>query len=162
MAIVFQYTGTEAVEMVKQTYPNDWLERLNKYKNALITLSRRHNLSVDEAYKKFIMKVSFESENILFFAALSQLMNVQKMSNSDKTLKIHELEDKREGVANQIIALENNKIEGYEDKKILRGYYTKLQQELTAEINELINSFQVVEPLLIIHQPGLFDQAINS
>ena len=84
------------------------------------------------------------------------------MTSKDKSTKVLELEAKRESAAEQIVALENCKITSYEDKKILRGYYTKLQQETTTEINELLKSFEVIEPQLIIHQPGLFDASVNS
>jgi hypothetical protein len=162
MAVVFQYTGTEAVEMIKQFYPKDWLEKINRTKNALISLSKKHNLPVDKAYTKFILPVAIEAESILFFAALSQLVKLEKMNNSDKASKVLQLEEKRGNVASQIVALENSNKTSYEDKEILRGYYANVQQEVTAEINELINSFEVVEPKLIIHQPGLFDSPINN
>lgn len=161
MAITFQYTGTEALEMIKQYYPNDWLLKINRSKNSLINLSKSHNISLQKAYTKFILPRAIEGEGILFFAALCQLVSLEKMTNSDKATKAIELQNKREQTANQIVALEENKSISYEDKKILRGYYTKLQQTHTAEINELINSFEVVELKLIIHQPGLFDQQIN-
>lgn len=157
----FQYTGTEAVDIIKNYYPQDWQNRLEVKKQALMKLASRQNISVENAYRKFIIPVAGNQESIVFFAALSEMLKLQKMTSKDKSTKVIELEVKRENVAEQIIALENCKIIDYEDKKILRGYYTKLQQETTTEINELINSFDVVEPKLIIHQPGLFDAQPN-
>ena len=156
-----QYTGTEAVDMIKNYYPQDWQQRIEVKKRALILLSKRENISLEKAYRKYIIPVAGNQESIVFFAALSEMLRLQKMTSKDKSTKVIELEVKRENVAEQIIALENCKIIDYEDKKILRGYYTKLQQETTTEINELINSFDVVEPKLIIHQPGLFDAQPN-
>ena len=156
-----QYTGTEAVDMIKNYYPQDWQQRIEAKKQALIKLSKRENISLEKAYRKFIIPVAGNQESIVFFAALSEMIKLQKMTSKDKSTKVIELEVKRENVAEQIIALENCKIISYEDKKILRGHYTKLQQETTTEINELINSFDVIEPQLIIHQPGLFDAQPN-
>ncbi len=160
-AFKLQYTGTEAVDMIKNYYPQDWQQRIEVKKRALILLSKRENISLEKAYRKYIIPVAGNQESIVFFAALSEMIKLQKMTSKDKSTKVIELEVKRENVAEQIIALENCKIISYEDKKILRGYYTKLQQETTTEINELINSFDVVEPKLIIHQPGLFDAQPN-
>lgn len=160
-AFKLQYTGTEAVDMIKNYYPQDWQQRIEVKKRALILLSKRENISLEKAYRKYIIPVAGNQESIVFFAALSEMIKLQKMTSKDKSTKVIELEVKRENVAEQIIALENCKIISYEDKKILRGHYTKLQQETTTEINELINSFEVVEPQLIIHQPGLFDAQPN-
>lgn len=157
-----QYTGTEAVDMIKNYYPQDWQQRIEAKKQALIKLAKRENISLEKAYRKFIIPVAGNQESIVFFAALSEMLKLQKMTSKDKSTKVLELEAKRESVAEQIVALENCKITSYEDKKILRGYYTKLQQETTTEINELLKSFEVVEPQLIIHQPGLFDASVNS
>ena len=157
----FQYTGTEAVDIIKNYYPQDWQNRLEVKKQALMKLANREKITLEKAYRKFIIPVAGNQESIVFFAALSEMLKLQKMIPKDKSTKVIELEVKRENVAEQIIALENCKIIDYEDKKILRGYYTKLQQETTTEINELINSFDVVEPKLIIHQPGLFDAQPN-
>ena len=156
-----QYTGTEAVDMIKNYYPQDWQNRIEAKKQALIKLANREKITLEKAYRKFIIPVAGNQESIVFFAALSEMLKLQKMTSKDKSTKVIELEVKRENVAEQIIALENCKIISYEDKKILRGHYTKLQQETTTEINELINSFDVIEPKLIIHQPGLFDAQPN-
>jgi len=161
-AFKLQYTGTEAVDIIKNYYPQDWQQRIEAKKRALILLSKRENITLEKAYKKYIIPVAGNQESIVFFAALSELIKMDKMTSKDKAIKVIELEVKRENVAEQIIALEKCSNISYEDKKILRGHYTKLQQETTTEINELINSFEVIEPRLIIHQPGLFDTSINS
>jgi hypothetical protein len=158
-----QYTGTEAIEIIKSYYPNDWKNRIEVKKQALLRLSFLHKVSIEKAYRKFVMPLAGNQESIVFFAALSELIKFDKMQPKEKAAKILELEEKRENVRLQIIALENNTNSiSYEDKKMLRGHYTKLQQDTTAEINQLINSFDVVEPQLIIYQPGLFDPQINS
>lgn len=161
-AFKLKYTGTEAVDMIKNYYPNDWQQKIEAKKRALFLLSKRENISLEKAYRKFIIPVAGNQESIVFFAALSEMIKLQKMTSKDKSTKVIELEAKRENVAEQIIALENCKIISYEDKKILRGHYTKLQQETTTEINELLKSFEVIEPQLIIHQPGLFDAQLNG
>lgn len=158
----FKYTGKEAVEMAKDFFPSDWKKRLEEKKSMLIRLSKTHNIDLLKSYKKFILPLASIQENILFFAALSQMIQIQKMNSKEKSERILELENKREKAGEQVIALEKSQTTSYEDKKILRGYYATLQQEATAEINELLNSFEVVEPQLIIHQPGLFDTSVNG
>lgn len=157
------YTGSEAVEIIKNYYPNDWVNKLEVHKRKLIKLAAVHNISLEKAYSKFIVPVAGTQESIIFFAALSELLKLQKMQPKEKSERIIELENKKETIKNQIIALEYNTTAiNYEDKKMLSGYYTRLQQETTTEINELLRSFEVVEPQLIIHQPGLFDAGING
>lgn len=157
-----KYTGSEAVEIIKNYYPNNWFEILETKKTHLVKLANRQKLSLEDAYRKFIIPYSQNQESIVFFAALSELIKLRKMPAKEKAQRILELENQRENVAGQIVSLEKLTNISHEDKKILRGYYNRLQQETTAEINQLINSFEVVEPQLIIHQPGLFDSAINS
>lgn len=159
--LIFKYTGTEAVDIIKTYYPQDWQKILEEKKKALLKLSNNHKITLEKAYRKFIIPVAGNQETIVFFAALSELLKLNKMQPKEKSTKVLELEENRENVANQIIALEKQNIISYEDKKMLRGYYTKLQHEFTTEINELLKSFEVVEPQLIIHQPGLFDTSIN-
>lgn len=161
-ALTFQYTGTEAVDIIKNYYPQDWQKRLDAKKQSLLNLSNRHNITIEKAYKKFIIPVAHNEECILFFAALSELIKMQKQTPKQKAEIVIDLEKKRENISEQIVAMENSNITSYEDKKILRAYYTRLQQEITAQINEYINSFEIVEPQLIIHQPGLFDAKFNG
>ena len=151
-----QYTGTEAIEMVKMAYPNTWQNELKVRQQKIIDLSNRHKKSVVEVYRKFIMVCSQHGESILYFAALTQILEMNKLTPSEKTQKIDELETKRENVKNQIVALELSETISYEDKKTIRSYYNRVQQETTEEINQLINSFEVVEPKLIIYQQSLF------
>lgn len=161
--IKLQYTGTEAVEILKTYYPNDYKQRIESKKQKLIKLSSVHKVSIEKAYKKFILPRAEQEESIVFFAALSELIKMNKMQPKEKSERVLALEAKREQVIQQIIGLESisNTI-SYEDKKMLRGYYSRLQQETSQEIDELIKSFEVIEPQLIIHQPGLFDAGINN
>lgn len=163
MQIKLQYTGPEALEIIKNYYPIDYKQRIEIKKLVLIKLSNTHKVSVETAYRKFILPRAVSEESIVFFAALSELIKLNKMQPKEKCERVLELESKREQVKQQIIALESiSNTMSDEDKKILRAHYTKLQQESTAEINELIKSFEVIEPKLIIYQPGLFDRGINS
>ncbi|WP_324069067.1 MAG: hypothetical protein RSE15_00660 [Flavobacterium sp.] len=161
--IKLQYTGTEAVEILKTYYPNDYKQRIESKKQKLIKLSSVHKVSIEKAYKKFILPRAEQEESIVFFAALSELIKMNKMQPKEKSERVLALEAKREQVIQQIIGLESisNTI-SYEDKKMLSGYYSRLQQETSQEIDELIKSFEVIEPQLIIHQPGLFDAGINN
>jgi hypothetical protein len=156
MSIALKYSGSEALEMIKTYYPNDWLAKINKCKHTLNTMANRHGITPQKVYQKFIGPVSHEGETILYFAALSDMLRIQGLSKSERSAEILELESKRTLAAEQIVALENNQLISYEDKKIMRGYYVQLQQETTKKIDELIYSFPVVEPMLIIHQQGLF------
>lgn len=152
----FTYKGKEAIEMTKMAYPNSWQLELKARQQKIIELSNRHKKSVVEVYKKFIMACSQPGESILYFAALTQIIELSRLVPKEKTQKVNELETKRENVKNQIVALELSETISYEDKKRIRAYYNKLQQETTEEINQLINSFNVIEPELIIYQQNLF------
>lgn len=153
----FTYTGTEAVDIIKNYYPQDWQKRIETKKKKLNDLASRHNISIEKAYRKFIIPVAEHEENIMFFAALSELVKTRKMFPKEKTEEVLRLEEVRENIKTQMVALEQSSFTSAEDKKMLRAYYTKTQEENTMKINDLINSFDVIEPQLIIHQPGLFD-----
>lgn len=162
MAFTLKYTASEAEQMVKEYYPHEYLTKIANCKAHLKALADRHKISLRKSYEKFIMPHAQEGDAILFFVALSQLNKIDQLSNSEKAELVNKLEDERQQIANQIVALENSQTTSYEDKKIIRSYYTKRQQELTAKIDELINSIEVVEPKLVIFQPGLFDTSANS
>lgn len=156
MQTALKYTGTEAVEMIKSYYPNDWLEKINKSKASIQIMAKLHKMTPKKVYEKFISPVSQKADAILYFAALSEIIKNETISKNERSTTILELEEKRLLASNQIVALENNELISYEDKKIIRGYYVRLQQETTSKINELLFSFPVVEPKLIIYQEGLF------
>lgn len=153
----FSYTGTEAVDIIKNYYPQDWQKRLETKKKALNDLASRHNISIEKAYRKFIIPVVENQESIIFFAALSELVKTREMFPKEKKDEVLRLEEVRENITKQMVALEQSSFTGPEDKKMLRAYYSKVQEENTTKINDLINSFEVIEPNLIIPQPGLFD-----
>lgn len=157
MAIILKYTGSEALEMIKEYYPKDWEFILENATNFISEKMKKYNLTPLKAYQKFIVVGNCSHvSKIAFFAATSILHEQSKMSNSEKSKKIIELDEKRHLIKEQIVALEADKITNYEDKKILRSYYSKLQQKTNKEYNELLNSFEVVEPTRIIFQTELF------
>lgn len=162
MALALSYTASEAEQMVKEYFPHEYLKRIQTCKMHLKALADRHNITLKRAYEKFIMPLAHETDAIFFFVALTQLNKINNLSNAEKSELAIKLQEEREQIANQIVALENSTITSYEDKKVIRSYYTKRQQELTSKIDELINSIEVVEPKLIIHQQGLFDTPTNS
>ena len=155
--VIFKYTGQEAIEIVKSYYPQCWIQKLETKKTTLLKLAERHNIAIEKAYEKFIMPVAQTEEKIVFFAALADLLKTKKMQPREKADEVLKLEEIRENVANQMVALEHSDFTNFNDKKMLRAYYSKIQNENTHKINELINSFEVVDAELIIHQPGLFD-----
>ena len=152
----FKYTGSEAIEMIKNYYPNDWDNKLNRCQKTLQSMAQRHHITITEVYTKYIAPVALQSEGILFFAALSQLINPSEIANIERKKRILELEEQRNKVSEQLFSIENNTGISHEDKKTIRGYYVQLQQDTTRQITELLNAFTVVEPLLVIHQNGLF------
>jgi hypothetical protein len=151
------YTGTEAIDIVKSYHPNNWQEVLETKKSALTRLSLNHNISIENAYRKYIIPVAGTEDCIVFFAALSELIKMNSLTSLEKSKQVIQLEQDRQNVANQIISLEKSKIISHEDQKTLRAYYTKLQQEHTSKINQLINAIEVIEPKFILFQKGLLD-----
>ncbi len=157
MAIILKYTGAEALEMIKEYYPKDWEFILENATNFIKDKMVKYKLSPLKAYQKFVIVGDCSHvSKIAYFAATSMLHEQNKMTNSEKAKKIIELDDKRHLIKEQIVALESDKTTNYEDKKILRSYYNKLQQKTNKEYNELLNSFEVVEPRRIIFQTELF------
>lgn len=53
--IILNYTGSEAIEIIKTYYPEDWKQKLETKKSALIKLSNTHKVSIEKAYRKIIM-----------------------------------------------------------------------------------------------------------
>lgn len=157
MSNSLKYTGPEALEMVKEYYPKDWQIMIENATNFLQERAIRYNMDVKKVYRKFVLNGDVgATSKIAFFAALSIIHEKQKMTNSEKSKRIIELDDKRILIAKQIVALEADKITSYEDKKILRSYYNKLREQTNKEYNELLNSFEVIEPKRIIFQIELF------
>jgi hypothetical protein len=157
-----KYSGAEAVEMIKNYYPKNWYEILKSKKEALIKMSRIHKLPLTTVFRKFVIPGSSNQETIVFFAALYQLMETEKLTPANKKDEVLELEEKLKNIKNQLIALSTSKVISPSDKNILYGYYSKIQAETTCRISELLNSFPVIEPKLVIYQTGFFDTQSNS
>ncbi|UOX32395.1 hypothetical protein LXD69_10055 [Flavobacterium sediminilitoris] len=158
MKYSLKYSANEALEMVKEFYPNNWLQKIETNKQHLLNLSKRHKISCKKAYEKFIMPLAAEYEAILFFVALNKLLEIENSTNPEKLSKLEELQKTNQKVADQLFSLEKSETISHGDKKIIRSFYNNKQKELTSQINELINSFEVIEPELIIYQQGLFSQ----
>jgi hypothetical protein len=91
MSISLKYSGSEALEMIKTYYPNDWLAKINKCKHTLYTMANRHGITPQKVYQKFIGPVSHEGEMILYFAALSEIIKNESLSKGDRSKTILEL-----------------------------------------------------------------------
>lgn len=162
MGLVLRYSADEAEQMIKEYFPNDWNKKIDNCKLHLKRLADTHRITLKKAYTKFIIPMAQETDAIVFFVALAQLQRIERMSKSEKADLINKLEEQRKTTADQIVALESSNTISYDEKKIIRSYYNKRQAEATSQINELLNSFEVVDAQLIIHQPGLFDNTKNS
>lgn len=158
MAIILKYNGIEAFEMIKEYYPETWENIIENAQEFIQTKMIRYNQSPVQVYKRFVIGPGNTSHlsKIALFAATHILHEKNKLSNAEKAKKILELDDKRHLIKQQIIALESDITTNYEDKKILRSYYNKLREKTNKEYNELINSFEVIQPTRIVIQAEIF------
>ena len=148
----FTYSGPEAVEMIKNTFPKTWEKEIADGQMFIKSLMRMYNLSAIEAFNKYL-KIFGSPEN-----GISTLASLHLMLEQTKTsTEIQKLQNEQLAYGNQIVSLEQSTHISFEDKKTLRSHYSTKQTELQKRINELILEFPVIGSETIIVQTGLFD-----
>ncbi len=167
MALSLKYTSKEAFEAIRLYYPNEWETIINDGIRYLKSLAKSFNCDEQKAYKKIISIGGNVESNVKLFAALHVILE-EKNPITPLVSKLEKLELKASNISEQSNALESQSVFNYEDKKILRSYYSKLGisvankiNEIQEKINQHINSVNVIEPELIIHQLDIFSQKSN-
>jgi hypothetical protein len=152
MTLRFTYTGSEALDMLKTTFPKTWEQEITDGQLFIRSLMRMYLLSAVEAYQKFINQTGSVEKSISTLAAL-YVMNCQ-----DKISKeIKECQENQLAYGNQLTALENSKTTSLEDKKTLRAYYLSKQDELQQHIQKLLFDYPIIGAQRVIVQANLFE-----
>lgn len=151
-----QYSGSEALEMVKEVFPTTWIEEINQAKNLIIRLRRTWKLdSYDKGYQKYISYGCRTESAIIMLAALHQLKRDESELRKSTAMQIELLRVKQDEILLQQDALESAKSIIDFDKMTLRGYYKNMQTNLGFQIQELLNTMDVDAEVLIF-QTNLF------
>lgn len=167
MALSLKYTSESAFEAVRLYYPNDWETIIEEGKRYLKSLAKSFNCDEQKAYKKVISGGGTVEGHVKLFAALHIILE-ENGSLKNLVAKIEELELQAINISEQSQALESQDTFNFEDKKILRSYYSKIGTSVSNQIDEIqrkldkfANSTIVSEPILIIHQMDIFNQHPN-
>lgn len=152
MNLSFTYTETEALDMLKTHYPKTWEDEVAEGRIFLMSLMNMYKLTAYDAYAKYLKYCTSTEKAISTLAAL-HIMNTQMKIGKE----IKECEEKQMQYGNQATALEQSKQTNWEDKKLLRSFYSTKQNELQQRIDELIKTYPVIGAQKIVVQTNLFD-----
>jgi len=157
--MILEYKGQEALDMVKEYYPHNWKVLIAEKKQVLLKIMKAYKSTPENALRKFIEAGCTPEASLLMFSALHQLLTEKEYKKLATAKYINELRDGKERIKKQVFALGDST--GVEAQQ-LRTIYTEKLAQLQGQINEHINSFEVVSPIFVIDQPGLFDNANRS
>jgi hypothetical protein len=159
MSTNLKISGTEAIDLMKQTYPKSWQDKIQEKAAMLLRFKKQWNQdSLEKTYLKYMNYVGETASSIEMLAALQTLKNEQEPIKSihDQIKEIIAMQDQ---ILMQQEALEKGERINEFDKKTLRGYYKTKQDELSKRLKELTISIEVVEPCVLIIQGNLFNQS---
>ncbi|MFV8336466.1 hypothetical protein ACNQF7_10325 [Flavobacterium sp. RSP29] len=151
MILKLTYTGSEALEILKTTFPKSWEQEITDGQIFIRSLMRMYQLTDVEAYQKFLNQTGSVEKSISTLAAL-YVMNCQ----SKISKQISEIQENQLAYGNQLISLESSKNTSIEDKKTLRSYYISKQNELQQRIENIIFDYPVIGAKRVIVQTNLF------
>lgn len=152
MTLQFKYTGSEALDMLKTTFPKSWEQEITDGQIFIRSLMRMYQLTAIEAYQKFLNQTGSVEKSISTLAALYVMDCQSKISK-----EITEIQENQLSYGNQLIALESSKNTSPEDKKTLRQYYLSKQNELQQRIENIIFDYPVIGAKRVIVQANLFN-----
>ncbi|RZJ71103.1 hypothetical protein [Flavobacterium sp.] len=145
-------TGSEAIEIMKTQFPTDWQTRVSNSIVKIKTAMRLYKLSALESYAKYVRQTEDRQNSIASLAAV-QIMNY----NFITLKKIRSIETQERLIMANLEALEKSNAYDYEDKRLLRNHYTSKQNECRSEVQQLLESIEVIGADSILYQPGIFD-----
>jgi hypothetical protein len=151
MVLRFTYTGSEALDMLKTTFPNSWEQEITDGQIFIRSLMRIYTLTPIDAYQKFLNKCGSIEKGISTLASL-YVMNCQDKIGKE----IAECKENQLAYGNQLTALEASKTTSFEDKKTLRSYYLSKQDELQKRIQNLVFDYPIIGAKRVIVQTDLF------
>lgn len=145
--MVLSYTGAEALQLVNSIYQDHAIAKLHEASFSILRLAIINNIDEGEALQQLLAQPTIQRDQaIVLTAALHRLC--QDKTGALATLykvKIYEYQQKQLG--QQLFALESN--DSIAEKKELRQIFIEQQAVLKSKINQLLNSFTVVEPSII-------------
>lgn len=128
------FTGTEALEMIKDYYPNTWEKRIVETIISIRLISESKRIPIQVAFSHIISQTKD-------MAIIIELIAAHYFLQLDNKLKrIEDLKAKQLQIGNQLIALESNEFISFEDKKTLRSYYLNLQNDYQTQISKIIDT----------------------
>ncbi|WP_289659461.1 hypothetical protein [Flavobacterium panacagri] len=148
----FTYTGVEALEMIKTTFPKTWQSEILEGMKFIKSLMRLYSLSATEAFNKYLKTNGSPANGIATLASLHYLLEQCKTSP-----EIKKLQNDQQDYGKQLIALEEAKYISFTDKKTLRSFYLSKQNELQERINLLILQLPDIGTETITVKTTLFD-----
>lgn len=128
------FTGSESLEIIKDYYPNTWQKRLEERITAIKWFAEGQKITLEFAFVQMLSKIS-DVAMIIELKATQYFMNLDNKLNEVETLKSKQLQ-----IGLQLVALEANDYISFEDKKTLRAYYLKLQNDLQIQISKIIDT----------------------
>ena len=150
------YTSSEAFQMAKEVFPNTWKMEIDKYKEILLRLKRTYRKDLVQAYQHYINVGARAESSIMMLAALYWILQEEKNYQLDTAQQINDLQDEQMKYVLQAEANESAKNITDFDRRTLRGLYKKKQNELQTRIEELLATFEVVNPVVLTIQTSLF------
>lgn len=150
----FTYTGPEALEMIKNTFPKTWENEIEEGQQFIKALMRMYQLSATDAFAKYLRINGSPANGICTLAALHLLLIQIK-----DTPEIKKLQSDQLAYGNQLIALEETTSISKQDKETLRSFYLAKQDELQKRINILVYELPCKSSEKIIVRTTLFDRS---
>lgn len=151
-------TGTEAINLMQQAYPNSWQDKIKEKSTMLLQFKKAWKQeTIEQTFIKYMNYVGEAASSIEMLAAVQTIKNEQEPKKSilDQVKEIVKMQDQ---ILIQQEALEKGEKINEFDKKTLRGYYKTKQDELAAQLRELTNSIEVIDEVEIVVQGNLFNQ----
>lgn len=149
----FTYTGPEALEMIKNTFPKTWENEIEEGQQFIKALMRMYKLSATDAFTKYLKVNGSPANGICTLAALHLLLIQIK-----DTPEIVKIQSEQLAYGNQLVALEASTNISKEDKETLRSFYLTKQNELQKCINRLVYELPSRNSEKIIVRTTLFDR----
>lgn len=161
MGTKLEIHGREAIELMKQTYPKSWEEKIQEKAAMLKRMQKtwKHD-KIEDTYTKYMNYVGSAASSIEMLAALQTIKDNEQPVKSIHD-QIKEVIANQDKVLLQQEALESSNTNEF-DKRTLRQFYNTKQAEYAAQLTELTNAIEVVEPCVLIIQGDLFKSAENQ
>lgn len=156
---VLKYSAKEALQMMKQEFPNDYQEKINVGKQLIVRLKKIYNKKTyQEAYQRYINHGCRQESGIMMLCALQELIDEEKEAYNNS---VYGLIEQQEQIFKQQEANETSINTNEIDKRALRQFYKTKLNEINIKLSELAKSIEVVDPI-IVYTPNLFSESISA